>query len=893
MFKNKKKQNYGYNLRLFSVAFFLALLAHSQVIYRMMKDGILFTGKGDGIAQMIPFQMYLYQKFTHFNFFYAMDFGIGGDFFRSLAYYYSTSPVAYINYIFIWFANLFLDFNIQDPVFWAKNQIFISIIKLTIIIVITYRLLRYIHVNRFASITGAFLYAWSTTYFFFTFTWSFFSDVMIWLPLSILGMERFFHEKKIGMFIIAIALTLHANFYFSYYEFIFLMCYFLYRVVYPKPTDVVNRLQKITVLAGAALLGLGVAAVGIFTGVTSYLMNDRTLPPINIKPFIDMVGFYNLFYDGYYIVICFITVLAVMTFKLYQDYMYRLFASLTLLFMVCSLSPLFDSFFNGFSIDQRRWVYLLSFTSAILVACYLNHLKHVDLKSFFISLVPIVIIYPVSVYGHEKLLSWLYFIPLICLMIGLFIYLKNHLVHYALYIVIVLMNLVFVHQYVTEQLDTLHPFNERDIDYLNSAQYNSKTQRQMIDVIKKSQPDNDRIEWQTSSTHNTPMYQNFQGIKLYSSIFDKDILKFYDKELSITMPTDSNSIYYGLGERANLYSLFNVSTTVRTSTSPTLPFGFKASDRFVEPNESKQYQTYKNEYRMPFVRVTNRVFDARQLKTPLDREHAMLSGVVLNQQGHQSIEPARNLLNKAQIHLQDAKLTGQSLTVTKENGGPRIQLPKSIVQKYKDFYVTMSIESKTFKDYHYVWLNEIYQSRKPLDDDYRRFNPTITLKVNAQRLLELKLKPGEYHFQLNGIYGENYETLKKAAQQQDRHQFKFDHGKMHIQLAPHKAGYVVIPVPYLEGMKATIDGHSAQIKEGNYLMTAIPVNEKASDIEITYTPPYFHLMQCISILSMILSVIFTRWIANQNYMHQDKSFISYEEEAILLKKHFDDDVRKQ
>lgn len=52
----------------------------------------------------------------------------------------------------------------------------------------------------------------------------------------------------------------------------------------------------------------------------------------------------------------------------------------------------------------------------------------------------------------------------------------------------------------------------------------------------------------------------------------------------------------------------------------------------------------------------------------------------------------------------------------------------------------MAIESKTATDYHYVWINEIYQSRKPLNDDYRRFNPVITLKVKSFRYSRIKIK---------------------------------------------------------------------------------------------------------------------------------------------------------
>ncbi|UBH14031.1 YfhO family protein [Macrococcus armenti] len=848
------------NITILLVSILCAIIAHSVVLYRMFDRGTLFTGKGDGIAQMIPFQMYLYNKFSHFHFFYDMDFGIGGDFFKSLSYYYATSPITYMNFIFVYIGDLFLPYDVTDPVFWVKNQIFISIIKLTLIFFVTYKFLRYMKLNRFASFTGSFMYGWSTAYYFFTFTWSFFSDVMLWLPMTILGLERLFKERKPLLFIISIALTLHANFYFSYYEFIFVSIYFIYRTLFQKESDILNRKQKLLTGSISGLLALMISSVGFFTGATSYLMNDRTLPPIKLNPIIDMVGFYNLFYDGYYVVISAVAVIALATFALYKHYDYRLYAILSLIFMIGSLSPYFDSFFNGFSIDQRRWIYLLVFTTSVLSAIYLNKLSELTIKSFFISLIPAALIYPISIVGHEKFLIWLIFIPIFCLFIGYYIYNEHRLSYILTHVTIFIMTNFFVYGYMTEQIDTLHPEKERNIDFITSKEYNSPIQKRIINEIKEHQKPGDRIDWQTSITHNTPMLQQFNGVKLYSSIFNKDIYQFYDKDLNITMDTDSNSIYYRLGERANLNSLFNVNQIVRENESITIPYGYERGNLYAENDLSKKYYVYNNTHPLPFVRVTDKVFDAKDLKQPIDREHAMLDGVVLNdaKAANSKVKPTANLKDNVKENLRGASLNGEKLVVTTENGGITYKLNKDKIKNAKDLYVTMAIESKTATDYHYVWINEIYQSRKPLNDDYRRFNPVITLKVKASDIVELKLKPGTYQYKLLGIYGEDYEHLKLASKNQNTHLFKKNKDKMEITLAKHKAGYVVIPVPYLEGMKANVDGKDAPIMEGNYLMTAVKVDKDAKHITIKYTPPYFRIMQIISILGMILTFFYVR-----------------------------------
>lgn len=865
-------------VKLLLICLLLSLLSHSVVIYRFFADDTLFTGKGDGLAQMIPFQMYLYEQFSQFNFFYDMGFGIGGDFFRSLAYYYATSPISYIYFIIVYVLDLFLPLKTQSVDFWAVNQLTVSIVKLTVIIYVMYRMLRYFGINRYASMTGAMLYSYSTVYFFFTFTWSFFSDVMLYLPLTILGMERFFHEKKIGLFIVGIALTLHSNFYFSYYEFIFVSFYFFYRIIYQKRTDIVPTMTKVYVLVSAAVIALMIAAVGFSTGVTSYLMNDRTLPPLAIKPFIDFIIHYNLFYDGYYVVIPLLTVMALTTFKLYRNYTFRLFAVISCIFLAGSLSPLFDSFFNGFSIDQRRWVYLLVFSAAAVSAVYLQHVMTLTKKDLLISLIPVALIYPLSIIGTGKWLTWLVFIPVIIILLFVVRRLQTNLPYVLLIGVIIYSNFFFVHDYITEQMDTLHPANIRNMDFIQSHNYNSDVQQKMIEAVTKEYP-SERLDWQTSATHNTPMYQHFNGIKLYSSIFDKDIYQFYDKELNITMSTDSNSIYYQLGERANLYALFNVNHSLRTTNLATLPYGFTVKDQQTDGDHT--LTMYENSNKLPVVRVTNEIYSPDALHTPIDREHAMLSGVVLEDvQPTSQLTHQPNLLDRAHVQYNHATMNGTELVVEQDQGGLTMTLDTETVKRYRDFYIDASIELLSPSKYHYVWFNEMYQSRKPLDDDYRRFNPRITMKVKADSAIQLKLMQGQYRVTINGIYGEDYSTLERAAAEPSNHQLKQQRNKLIVNLDDHDSGYAVIPTPYLTGMRAKVDGKSADVMEGNYLMTAVKVPASAEEISLQYTPPWFHVMQLISIIGMILAV----WFSRKLFLRQ---WFKHEQQAVSMRNDID------
>lgn len=161
---------------------------------------------------------------------------------------------------------------------------------------------------------------------------------------------------------------------------------------------------------------------------------------------------------------------------------------------------------------------------------------------------------------------------------------------------------------------------------------------------------------------------------------------------------------------------------------------------------------------------------------------------------------------------------------------------------------------------HRVSVNEYSQDRNPLTYKYRRFVSPVTMRVKSSNLLNIKLSPGKYRLKVNGIYGENYQTLRKS----EKHLKKVDIHKQRngymIKKDKKEDGYLVMPIPYAKGMKASIDGHAVEVKKANGIMTAIPVKKGQELIRLTYTPPHFYLLIVISIAGIIISMIFARSI---------------------------------
>ena len=101
-------------------------LGYSYIIYRFIHDGVLlFTGLNDGIEQMIPIQMFLFDKWSVGNL-YATDFGLG-EIFTDLSYYFSTNILFIINVTCIILLNIY-SINTQS-IYWMVNALVISTIK--------------------------------------------------------------------------------------------------------------------------------------------------------------------------------------------------------------------------------------------------------------------------------------------------------------------------------------------------------------------------------------------------------------------------------------------------------------------------------------------------------------------------------------------------------------------------------------------------------------------------------------------------------------------------------------------------------------------------------------------------------------------------------------------
>ena len=347
---------------------------------------------------------------------------------------------------------------------------------------------------------------------------------------------------------------------------------------------------------------------------------------------------------------------------------------------------------------------------------------------------------------------------------------------------------------------------------------------------------------------------------MYSSIFHHNILDYYYDALKINLAEESLSRYQSTNGRQNIASLFSVRYMMLKNYQNNLPSYFK------KIKSSGQYGIYENTLNLPSVKVTDSIYNSKKLTTAIDREHAMLKGVILNNEGTSYKAKAPNLLNQSTLSYKNLKhLHDNIYKVIGDKGGTlTIHLPQSLRQKYDDFYVTMKIKRGNPDSNHTVAVNNYANHRLFNNSTYRTGVDTQLYRTQPDNKgnINITLSPkGTFYLNLQQLNGENYKTLKQMHKKGDfNNKYKDIKNGVEVNLAKHNKGIASINIPYREGMQAYVDGQRIKPIKVNYMMTGVPVNSSVKKIIIKYQPPYWNTMILVSIISIIVSVVFVRLV---------------------------------
>lgn len=845
-------------IRILISSILLSAAAHFFFLQEWV-NGRFMVGPNDGLSQMIPFKTFIYENYKQGNFFYSWQFGLGGGFYSQLAYYFSTSIVFLVTAGAVFFMESVHLISPPDLRFWMNATIIVSILRLSFILTAATVAYRYMNIHTMTAFTGAAVYGLSVMYFRHVIFWEFFADAMLWIPLLVLGVEKIIREEKPFWFILTVSLMLISNFYFAYINLIFLMIFILFRWMIRLTEDELHKWKQLKLFFISGLISFCISAVSFIPAIYGYINNHRPSYQKEV-PLFDVSD--NILFSSRYIILPAIFILLLLTVSLYRHHVFKLFAYLSLLFIVLHFSPLAGSAFNGFSAPQYRWEYLLSFTAGGMVAAGLHHLKEVNVRLALASVAGAVGLYTFSAYSKQSMLmstvqmsALLMMLAITIVLFLLFIRKKKNGALLMLQGWILLSSILAVNIYGKYMMSEKGPLHTVSSEFLNSREYNSMEQRQLLEKIKKEEGHQlFRIDWMNGVRNNTPIVQNFNGTSLYSSIFNQELLYFYWHHLKIDMSRESVSRYATLGNRANLHSLLQANYWLREKNKHmNAPYGFK------KIAESEHYAVYKNTMPLPFIRTTKNVFSERDLQnaSPLEREHAMLSGVILRRENQQENDytKEKNFIDDVQIKSKGASYEGNVLTVTEETGGIDL-IPNWRATEGGDFYISFYLENRGGEGF-YLQVNDYRTSRKHRDSIYKTGVNDLMIRVPQSDKVSIRLPKGSYIVKELAFYTEDYFELKKAAKKPAQNlKFEWIRNKLSIDF-DNESGekYMILPIPYEKGWELRINGEKQLIEKANYGFTSFALKEAKNTIRLIYYPPYFRLSLFLTLAGLLAATV--------------------------------------
>ena len=137
--------------------------------------------------------------------------------------------------------------------------------------------------------------------------------------------------------------------------------------------------------------------------------------------------------------------------------------------------------------------------------------------------------------------------------------------------------------------------------YINSSLYSSDLQRALVKEMNQNKHEDERIDWRVNEQDNTPMYQHFKGLSLYSSIFHHNILDYYYDALNNLAEVIGR--YQSTNGRQNIASLFSVRYMMLKITKIT----------YLPTSKKNQVDSmvFMKIHNLPSVKVTDSIYNSK------------------------------------------------------------------------------------------------------------------------------------------------------------------------------------------------------------------------------------------------------------------------------------------
>lgn len=711
----------------------------------------------------------------------------------------------------------------------------------------------------------------------------FFLNPMIYLPLLIMGVEKIYRKERPYLFTITVAIAAMSNFYFFYMLTAVTVIYAFIRFPHYKENGFFKTLGRFT---GWYMLGIGISAVILLPVLIGFMGNARGNTGVNYF----MTWYYSrkyykaiiLQWVGYknfarattlnFITLSYCSLIALFLKRDKERFPYKAAA---IICIICLLSPICAYVLHGFSYPMSRWVFAVSFMSAmVIMEVYkdLLELTKVQKAGILIGVIFYYIFYRINaanvkVTGIAAAVLIFTLIALILVNEIRFIR-ESSLKHWIMGFVVVISVTASAFSHFSLRVTNFHK------EYLKSGKAYETLCAKEVKVMKSEQKNINhlyRTDDKDISTINWGMTDHIPTTTNYLSITDGNVSNTL-QGLGLTR-YQYKFRFRRLDQREGLNNLFGVRYLL-AKTSDKVPNGYKLRKK------GKDISLYENPGVFPFGYTYDTYMIQSQYDklNPSEKEEAMLHAAIIEDDS-ESVSQLQPADYKSGVTVKDV---GTNYFVHKNQDGKKklkIKIPKAYITKNSYLYL-QGVRCKVIGDksrkhkihdalnsngFHvnirgksnYVVIAEKHGTYDIGEREYlvkipdNKKDNTVTLVFNKQDDYSIKKlsivqvdKNKEDQIMTERRNSEHLENISYDGSNHFAGEIKTSGSKM-----------LCIPIVYNKGWKATDNGNPVKIEKVNGMFIGIHLDKGNHKIKLNFTTPSIKAGGVVTAASVILLIV--------------------------------------
>lgn len=902
MKKEKLKNNHGIYFVIYTVVFWTMSCI---LFYEFWKNKISFVWKVDGWSQHIhALQFYsnwlqeiiktLFSRHKLEVPLWSFSVGYGSDIITTLHYYVIGDPLCLLS-VFVpdKYMVHFYDIMILFRIYLAG---------ITFSIYCFYRK----HENKFAIITGAILYSFSTYILVMGFHHPFFINPLIYFPLLLTGIEMILKKDSPLFFIIIVFICTISNFYFMYMIafnaaiYLFIRLFKLYEI-----KNVGELIKKIGCMIMYAVIGVMMGACILVSVLNLFMENSRTSTGQEFRLLYEKEFYQKIpkmllapTSGTHHTMLALCCVILFCVYLLFLDRKNTDLKIMLGLLTVLLLTPAAGKIFNGFSYPSNRWMFSYIFLLSYIVVISWNNLFKIrwkDLAGIGFILIVILLYNYYNLGGklEENTRQYIIILGIGLLALGLNIVLsKNKFSNNKMYFYII-QTTIFLLAPLTVQLNVKSIFyspNSGDSEFIQMEQV-KKDLKSSADkaILKVEHNDKNFFRYDANVElvqRNSTLQSCLNSTNFYWSLSGRLPAKFFEE---IALINKGAYNYKNLDGRTILNEIVSTKyyvTTTKKNEKYTVPFGYKKiSDCKINTIRGVKKRTvFENEYALPLGYTYDSYYTRKEYgkMNEIERQNALIQGVLLEKE--QSNCPKTEILQnyseipykivqyngvKQKGHVFDVEKSGANITLeTKQkiNDSEMNLLIKNIVAPKStniaddnsknaryEVIIQNSNGEKIKKTFFYFQLGNIYYTGRNHFlvnlSYYKEGKQTIIIKfpiAGKYRIGSLKI-----YAQSMDHYPEQVLKLKEDILENVKVQANAIRGDISLK----QKKILCLSIPYSKGWTAYVDGKKQEILQANTMFMALPLSEGTHSIVLRYCTPGLKAGIAISCVGLALCII--------------------------------------